>query len=78
MMYKHQIDELIARQKKMLRSYRSKPWSESHKEAAEHCERSIESLMRIRKNAPRARFVPREEMEHKATLEEILRDYKEY
>lgn len=52
MMYKHQIDECIARANDELKTYRK-----YHRtEYADHVERRIASLRRIREKAPRAKI----------------------
>ena len=54
MMYRHIIDECIARSEKELQTLRKYHRTED----AAHVQRRIESLKRIRKDAPKARFNP--------------------
>lgn len=85
MMYRHVIDEILERKEKELQAYRrgyrlSK--ISSQLEAAEHVQRCIESLKRIREHAPIAYrsmrpehadvFIPRE----KPSLKELLEGYQ--
>ena len=83
MMYKDMIDEIIARKQAELETYRKgyrMTKFSSQLEAAEHVQRCIDSLRRLREKAPERRrsvrppaetFKPREN----PTLEELLVEY---
>lgn len=79
MMHRDMIDEMIERKTKELKLYRRhyrQSGSMSQKDAADHVERCIESLKRLRRKAPPTRrYVTLEPVKEPITLEELLQSF---
>lgn len=85
MMYKHVIDEIIAKKEEELKKYRKGyrlTKFQSQLEAAEHVQKCIDSLKRLRRKAPSAPRVPNPDAvdafmpRDNPTLEELLAGYQ--